>query len=146
LMDQDIADKPLLRIKDVSVRFGGIVALGGVTFDVGRGEIRGLIGPNGAGKSTLFNCLSRLYRCDTGSIEFAGHPLSTLPRHRIAGIGVGRTFQNPALFRTMSVRENVLIGTHSHHHAGFLRNALRLPGVAKIEREARERAEAMLEL
>ena len=145
-MEQGTRDGPLLRIKDVSVRFGGIVALGGVTFDVDRGEIRGLIGPNGAGKSTLFNCLSRLYRCDTGSIEFDGHPLSTLPRHRIAGIGVGRTFQNVALFRTMTVRENVLIGTHAHHHVGFLRNALRLPGTAKVEHEARARAEAMLEL
>src|SRR4029453_6921519 len=94
----------------------------------------------------LFNCLSRLYRCDTGSIEFDGHPLSTMPRHRIAGIGVGRTFQNVALFRTMTVRENGLIGTHAHHHVGFLRNALRLPGTAKVEREARARADAMLEV
>jgi branched-chain amino acid transport system ATP-binding protein len=145
-MSAVVGDRPLLRITDVSVRFGGIVALGGVTFDVRRGEICGLIGPNGAGKSTLFNCLSRLYACDTGSISFGGHPLSTLPRHRIAGIGVGRTFQNLALFRTMTVRDNVLIGTHSRHHVGFLRNALRLPGTAAVERAARQRAESMIDL
>jgi len=145
-MKPEAHTQPILRIKDVSVRFGGIVALGGVSFDVSRGEVRGLIGPNGAGKSTLFNCLSRLYPCNTGSIEFDGHPLSRLPRHQVAGIGVGRTFQNLALFRTMSVRDNVLIGTHSRHHAGFLRNALRLPGATKIERAARERADTMIEL
>jgi branched-chain amino acid transport system ATP-binding protein len=145
-MKRDTGDKTLLRIDGVSVRFGGIVALDGVSFDVARGEVRGLIGPNGAGKSTMFNCLSRLYQVNAGTIEFDGHPLSTMPRHRIAGIGVGRTFQNLALFRTMTVRDNVLIGTHSHHHAGFLRNALRLPGVAAVERAARERAETMLDL
>jgi branched-chain amino acid transport system ATP-binding protein len=145
-VNQVIGDKSLLRVRDVSVRFGGIVALDRVSFQVSRGEVRGLIGPNGAGKSSMFNCLSRLYRCDTGSIEFDGHPLSTLPRHRIAGIGVGRTFQNLALFRTMSVRDNILVGTHSRHHAGFLRNALRLPGVARVEKAALERANAMIDL
>src|SRR3982750_2253327 len=103
------ADPPsiLLRVDGVSVRFGGIVALDNVSFDVARGEIRGLIGPNGAGKSTLFNCLSRLYPCNSGSIPFEDQVLSTLPRHRIAAIGVGRTFQNLALFRSMTVRDNV---------------------------------------
>jgi len=145
-MNDKTADKPLLRIDQVSVRFGGIVALDGVSFDVARGQVCGLIGPNGAGKSTLFNCLSRLYRCDGGRIDFDGRPLSTLPRHRMAAIGVGRTFQNLALFATMSVRDNVLVGTHAHHHAGFLRNALRLPGAAGIERRARERAQQLIEL
>jgi branched-chain amino acid transport system ATP-binding protein len=135
----------LLRIDGVSVRFGGIVALDGVGFDVRRGQICGLIGPNGAGKSTLFNCLSRLYECNAGRIEFDGHPLSTMPRHRMAGIGIGRTFQNLALFRTMTVLENVLVGCHSQHHAGFLRNAFRLPGVARIESEARSRAASLID-
>jgi branched-chain amino acid transport system ATP-binding protein len=136
----------LLRVDGVSVRFGGIVALDNVSFDVARGEIRGLIGPNGAGKSTLFNCLSRLYPCNSGSIHFEDQVLSSLPRHRIAGIGVGRTFQNLALFRTMTVRENVLIGTHAHHHVGFLRDALRLPGTKRIEQQAREQADTAMEL
>jgi branched-chain amino acid transport system ATP-binding protein len=115
----DHGDNTLLRIEGVTVRFGGIVALDGVSFEVRRGEICALIGPNGAGKSTLFNCLSRLYECNSGRIAFDGLPLSTMPRHRMAGIGIGRTFQNLALFRTMTVRENVLVGCHSQHHAGF---------------------------
>lgn len=143
--DNDRGDKALLHIDGVSVRFGGIVALDGVSFDVQRGQICGLIGPNGAGKSTLFNCLSRLYECNTGRITFDGHPLSTMPRHRMAGIGIGRTFQNLALFRTMTVRENALVGCHSQHHAGFLRNAFRLPGAARIESEARARAETLID-
>lgn len=139
-------DKPLLQVENVSVRFGGIVALDGVSFDVRRGEVRGLIGPNGAGKSTLFNCLSRLYSCDGGSIHFDGQVLSDQPRHRIAAMGVGRTFQNLALFRTMTVRDNVLVGTHAQHRAGFLRDILRLPAAVRSERAALERAEESIEL
>jgi len=140
----DHGDKTLLRIDGVTVRFGGIVALDGVSFDVRRGEICALIGPNGAGKSTLFNCLSRLYECNAGRIAFDGHALTNLPRHRMAGIGIGRTFQNLALFRSMTVRDNVLVGCHSRHHAGFLRNALKLPGVARIESAAGARADELI--
>jgi branched-chain amino acid transport system ATP-binding protein len=137
--------RPLLRIDGVCVRFGGIVALDGVSFHVGSGQICGLIGPNGAGKSTLFNCLSRLYACHSGAIEFDGHDLLAMPRHRMAALGIGRTFQNLALFRSMTVRDNVLVGTHSRHHAGFLRNALHWPGVARIEAAAAERADSLIE-
>ncbi|RQR25777.1 ABC transporter ATP-binding protein [Burkholderia sp. Bp9142] len=143
---QERAEAPLLTVDSVSVRFGGIVALDRVSFDVRRGEVRGLIGPNGAGKSTLFNCLSRLYRCDSGTIHFDGHALSRMPRHRIAKLGVGRTFQNLALFRTMTVRDNVLVGVHSHHHNGFLADALRLPGAVCTERAAQARVDEALEL
>ena len=135
----------MLNIDKVTVRFGGIVALDGVSFDVQRGEIRGLIGPNGAGKSTLFNCLSRLYECNEGSIQFDGATLSSLPRHRIAALGVGRTFQNLALFKTMTVRENILIGAHAHHHAGFLADTFRLPASRQAESRARESAEKAIE-
>lgn len=145
-MNDKNGDKPLLEVENVSVRFGGIVALDGVSFDVRRGEIRGLIGPNGAGKSTLFNCLSRLYRCDTGVIRMDGRVLSDQPRHRVAALGVGRTFQNLALFRTMTVRENVLLGAHAHHHAGFFADALRLPGSARAERAAKEQAARAIDL
>ena len=138
--------RPLLRVEGVSVRFGGLVALQEVSFDVEAGGICGLIGPNGAGKSTLFNCLSRLYECGAGSISFDGRCLSTMPRHRMARLGIGRTFQNLALFRSMSARENVLVGCHGHHHAGFLRTALRLPGVARVEAAAARRADELMEL
>ena len=86
------------------MRFGGITALDQVSFSVGAGQIVGLIGPNGAGKTTLFNCLSRLYAYAEGEILFEGRPLIETPAHGIAALGIGRTFQNLALFRTMSVR------------------------------------------
>jgi branched-chain amino acid transport system ATP-binding protein len=137
---------PLLSIKGLSVRFGGIVALDNVSFDVKQGQICGLIGPNGAGKTTLFNCLSRLYQAGTGTIDFAGERLLELPRHRVARLGIGRTFQNLALFETMSVRENVLIGGHCRGRSGFVANALRLPIVGREERSLSKRAKGLLEM
>jgi branched-chain amino acid transport system ATP-binding protein len=138
--------EPLLSIKGVSVRFGGIVALDNVSFDVRAGEICGLIGPNGAGKTTLFNCLSRLYQASTGTVYFAGELLLKLPRHRVAGLGIGRTFQNLALFQSMSVRDNILIGSHSRSGSGFIANALRFPIVGREEQSVRERAKTLLEM
>jgi branched-chain amino acid transport system ATP-binding protein len=131
------AESPLLSVRDVSVRFGGIVALDGVSFNVRSGEIVGLIGPNGAGKTTLFNCLSRLYEYDRGSILFEGKSLTGMPRYAMAQLGIGRTFQNLALFRSMSVRDNVLLGGHCRTRGGFLVNVLRLPIVAREERRLR---------
>jgi branched-chain amino acid transport system ATP-binding protein len=128
-------------VQDVAVHFGGIVALDGVSFDVARGQIVGLIGPNGAGKTTLFNCLSRLYPLDRGNIEFEGASLLALPIHRIAQAGIGRTFQNLALFRTMTVLQNIMAGGHSHSRGGFFANALRLPFVQREEQALH--AEAM---
>lgn len=138
-------DEHLLKIDGVTVRFGGILALDGVTFNVQRGQICALIGPNGAGKSTLFNCLSQLYQFSSGSIVFDGHSLGGMPRHRMADIGIGRTFQNLAMFATMTVRENILVGCHSKQHAGFLRNAFRLPGSAQIEAQAQQRVQELIE-
>jgi branched-chain amino acid transport system ATP-binding protein len=137
---------PLLCVQGVAVRFGGIVALDGVSFDVMPGEIVGLIGPNGAGKTTLFNCLSRLYECERGEISFAGRPLGRVARHRVAELGIGRTFQNLALFRSMTVLENVLVGQHCRTRSGFLRNALRTPLVAGEERDAAARARELIAL
>ena len=136
--------EPLLEVADLSVRFGGIVALDGVTFDVTSGQIAGLIGPNGAGKTTLFNCLSRLYRADRGRITFDGKALMRARPHQVAALGVGRTFQNVALFRSLSVFENVMLGRHCHGRGGFLANALRLPRVARDEAAARDRSRELL--
>ena len=143
--EPDAADV-LLSVRDVTVRFGGIIALDGVSFDVLSGEIVGLIGPNGAGKTTLFNCLSRLYDYEPGTIRFAGRSLKDLPRHRIAQLGIGRTFQNLALFRTMTVRENVLMGGHCRTRGGFLVNAFRLPIAAREERRLEEQTRRLIEL
>ena len=126
----------LLRVKDVRVRFGGIVALDGVSFDIDAGQIAGLIGPNGAGKTTLFNCLSRLYDVTQGEIEFDGVPLLAVARHRVARLGIGRTFQNLALFRSMTVLDNVLLGLHCRTRTGFVANFLRLPRVAREQKES----------
>jgi branched-chain amino acid transport system ATP-binding protein len=133
-------------VDGVTVRFGGITALDKVSFTVAAGHIVGLIGPNGAGKTTLFNCLSRLYAFSEGDIRFEGRPLVNTPAHRIAQIGIGRTFQNLALFRTMSVRQNVMLGGHARTASGFVANALRLPGVLREERELGEHAQSLIEL
>ncbi len=130
----------LLSVQNVSVRFGGIVALDGVSFDVEPGHIVGLIGPNGAGKTTLFNCLSRLYIPNSGDIHFDGRSILAQPRHVIPEIGIGRTFQNVALFDRMSVLNNVKVGCHSRTATGFLTNALRLPHREEEERRITERA------
>jgi branched-chain amino acid transport system ATP-binding protein len=135
----------LLSVRGVTVRFGGIVALEGVSFDVARGDICGLIGPNGAGKTTLFNCMSRLYQYQAGDIVFEGASITALPTHRIAGLGMGRTFQNLAIFQRLPVRDNIMIGAHSRSSAGFAASALRLPRVGAEERRLRERAQEIME-
>jgi branched-chain amino acid transport system ATP-binding protein len=129
-------DGKLLRVQDVSMRFGGIVALDGVSFDVAPRRILGLIGPNGAGKTTLFNCLSRLYTPQHGQIVFDGHSLLTYPPHRIAALGIGRTFQNLALFQKLSILDNIRVGVHCRTRGGLLADALRLPRSRAEEREA----------
>jgi branched-chain amino acid transport system ATP-binding protein len=134
----------LLAVRELSVRFGGVVALDGVSFDVDRGQIAGLIGPNGAGKTTLFNCLSRLYECDRGSITFDGKPLLAMPRHAVAGLGIGRTFQNLALFAGMSVLDNVKVGRHCRTTSGFIADALRLKRAAVEEAATAQRAQALV--
>ena len=135
------SSSPLLSVRGITLRFGGVVALDKVSFDVMPGQIAGLIGPNGAGKTTLFNCLSRLYQPSEGDVLFEGQSLLAVPRYRIASVGLGRTFQNVALFNHMTVLQNVLVGRHSQTHSGFFTDALRLPST--VREDARARAKAM---
>jgi branched-chain amino acid transport system ATP-binding protein len=135
----------LLDVRNVVVRFGGILALQDVSFTMTRGDIVGLIGPNGAGKTTLFNCLSRLYQPASGDILFNGKSLLTVPRHEIAALGIGRTFQNVALFDKMTVADNVLVGGHTRGRSGFLGNALKLPWIKKEEQALQVRAAELLD-
>ena len=138
------ASAPLLAVCDVSVVFGGIIALNGVSFDLQRGHILGLIGPNGAGKTTLFNCLSRLYQPSAGDILLDGASILKRPPHRIAEIGIGRTFQNVALFSNLSVLDNVRIGAHTRTRSDIISDALKLPGIRRNEAALNTRVHEIL--
>jgi branched-chain amino acid transport system ATP-binding protein len=135
---------PLLAVCDVSVVFGGIIALNGVSFDMHSGKILGLIGPNGAGKTTLFNCLSRLYQPSKGDILLEGESILTRPAHKIAEIGIGRTFQNVALFPNLSVLDNVRVGTHARTNGDIISDSLKLKKVRRTEAEINERVHEIL--
>jgi branched-chain amino acid transport system ATP-binding protein len=132
-------DTKLLEIRDIAIWFGGIAALEGISFDIGAGEILGLIGPNGAGKTTFFICVSRLYTPDEGDILFEGQSILKASPHRIAELGIGRTFQNLALFQTMTVLDNLMVGGHCVSRSDFLSDALRLPWIRREERRLREK-------
>jgi branched-chain amino acid transport system ATP-binding protein len=125
----------ILSVKSVGVRFGGIVALDGISFDQSEGTILGLIGPNGAGKTTMFNCLSRLYTPNSGDIAFDGKSILKLAPHHIAGLGIARTFQNLALFKNMTVLDNIKVGFHPVTKSDYFSDSLRLPWVRKQEKE-----------
>ncbi len=135
---------PLLAVQDVSVVFGGIVALNGVSFNMQRGQILGLIGPNGAGKTTLFNCLSRLYQPSKGEITMEGESILTRPAHRIAEIGIGRTFQNVALFANLSVRDNIRVGAHSRTDGNVVSDSLKLPGSRRVEAQINKKVDEIV--
>ena len=137
---------PLLDVRDVAVRFGGIVALDGVSFTIEPGQILGLIGPNGAGKTTLFNCVSRLYTPNRGDILFEGRSMLSRPPHRIAEIGIARTFQNLALFGPQTIIDNIKIGGHARSRGDFLSDAFRLPWVRRQEAALNETARSLLKL
>ncbi len=133
----------LLEVEDVTVRFGGIVALDGLSFGIDEGHICGLIGPNGAGKTTMFNVVSRIYQPSLGSVKFRGEELLKVPAHGIAKLGIARTFQNLALFPSMSLLDNVMVGAHSQGKVGFTRAIFR-SGAAKENRETRDFAGDLL--
>lgn len=135
---------PLLSVQNVSVHFGGIIALGGVSFDIPSGQVIGLIGPNGAGKTTLFNCISKLYTVNSGDILFQGQSILQTPVHQMSSLGIGRTFQNLALFDNLNVLDNIMIGGHSTGKTDYLSNALHLPWIKREERELRQHAMEVL--
>jgi branched-chain amino acid transport system ATP-binding protein len=139
-----VSNEPLLSVRDVSLRFGGVAALDSVSFDIIEGQIVGLIGPNGAGKTSLFNCISRLYQPTNGSIRFEQHELLKLRPHQVIRLGIARTFQNVALFGRMSVLDNVLVGDHNRIGTGAFASALQLPKARRSEQKAKERAQDAL--
>jgi branched-chain amino acid transport system ATP-binding protein len=134
----------LLEAREITVRFGGIVALDRLSFEIEEGQICGLIGPNGAGKTTMFNVVSRIYDPTSGDLVYDGKDLIAMPAHRISQVGVYRTFQNLALWRGMTVLENVMVGDHANIKANFFTAALRI-GTRAEERSLRSRAFAALE-
>jgi branched-chain amino acid transport system ATP-binding protein len=133
----------LLSVRDVTLRFGGIVALDGVSFDVSRGVVSGLIGPNGAGKTTVFNVITRLYKPDSGEVELDGKTLLRTPPHRVVRLGIARTFQNINLFKSMSVLENVLVGGHALGRRVGEQEALEALDVVGLAARARQPAAAL---
>jgi branched-chain amino acid transport system ATP-binding protein len=136
----------LLSVRDVTLRFSGLVALDSLDFDVADGQICALIGPNGAGKTSMLNCLSRLYTPDSGSISFDGQDLVSKRPDRIVSLGIARTFQNVALLMSQTVLTNVMAGGHAQMRANFFTAALRLPNVGREERRVRSRAYDLLSL
>ncbi|PYN11890.1 MAG: hypothetical protein DME05_23085 [Candidatus Rokuibacteriota bacterium] len=134
----------MLSVEDLSISFGGLDALSGLSLQVTEREIFALIGPNGAGKSTVFNVVTGLYRPSRGRVAFRGDDLLALAPHEIARRGVGRTFQNTEVFRQLTAIDNVLVGRHAHLRAGVVRGALGLASVWREEAEARELARALL--
>jgi branched-chain amino acid transport system ATP-binding protein len=136
----------LLEIADLTISFGGLVAVDGLDLRVDTGEIVGLIGPNGAGKTTVFNCISRFYDPDRGTIHFKGRDITRSRSHDIIRLGIARTFQNVELCRSMTTLGNLLVGQHVVLRGGVVRDGLRLRGVGADEARATARADEMLDL
>ena len=134
----------LLSLDDVSIQFGGLKALDGVSFDVREGEILGLIGPNGAGKTTCFNVMTGVYQPTSGQVRFAGEPLGNRKRFAITRLGIARTFQNIRLFGNMTALENVLVGADAHHRTNVIDALVRSPRHRREEREGEETAREVM--
>ncbi len=135
----------LLEVRDLAVRFGGVVALDRVSFAVEKGQVVGLIGPNGAGKTTLFNIITRVYRPTGGSVAVDGAPVLKMAPHEVIRHGVARTFQNLALFRSMTVLDNVLVGDHIKTRSGWLEASVPMPSALNAESASRRRALEILD-
>ena len=137
--------RPLLEVRDLAMRFGGLLAVDGVSLSLGERQVLSMIGPNGAGKTTVFNCLTGFYRPSAGEILLDGEPIQGLPGHRIARKGIVRTFQNVRLFREMTALENLLVAQHRHLNTNFFAGLLKTPAFRRSERQALEFAHHWLE-
>ena len=135
----------LLSARNLSVRFGGVLAVNNVSFDVRRGEVFTLIGPNGAGKTTVFNLISGIYAPTSGELHYQGQSMASVPPHAVAGMGIARTFQNIELFEHATVLQNLLIGRHTHRRTGLWREMLFTRQTRQAEIEAREKVEQVID-
>jgi branched-chain amino acid transport system ATP-binding protein len=136
----------LLSVRDLGMRFGGLLAVDGVSFDVGSAQVVSIIGPNGAGKTTVFNCISGFYRPTSGQVTLLGKTISGLPGHKVARQGLVRTFQNVRLFRSMTVVENLLVAQHTRVDTNLLTGMLKTRAYRAKEQAAMERAGFWLDL
>ncbi|GAB3445847.1 ABC transporter ATP-binding protein [Phycicoccus ginsengisoli] len=140
----DLPAGKMLEVDDVTLRFGGVTALDGVSFHIDTGEILGLIGPNGAGKTTCFNVMTGVYQPTSGGVRFMGEPLGKRKKFQITKLGIARTFQNIRLFHNMTALENVLVGADAHHSTGMGTALLRLPKHRAEEQEGMDRGYELL--
>lgn len=141
-----MVEAPLLSVNQVSMRFGGLQALSNLSFDVDKGQIKGIIGPNGAGKSTIFNVIAGVLKPQDGTVRFKGKEVQGSPSHKRVGLGMARTFQNLQIFPNLSVIENVMVGCHSRFKAGFCSSLLAMPWQIKEEKAIQEIAYEKLQL
>ncbi|MEO7021624.1 MAG: ABC transporter ATP-binding protein [Ktedonobacteraceae bacterium] len=139
-------ETPLLEIRGLTVRFGGLVAINDLDLHIAEGEIFALVGPNGAGKTTVLNCISGLIKPTAGSISFAGQEILKQPAHKRAALGIGRTFQQLQLFTSMSVLDNLLTAQHTHLHAGIMQGILPFGPSKREDAQARAHARETLAL
>jgi len=133
------------RAENLAIQFGGLRAVDGVSFEVREGEVYSIIGPNGAGKTTVFNLISRIYDPSAGRMVFQERDITGVPPHRIAGLGIARTFQNIELFQNSTVLQNLLLGRHEHRRSNLFSEMLFLPHVRRMEVAHREKVEEVIE-
>ena len=144
-MTTTLASNPVLKVRDLTLTFGGVRAISGLNLDVHAGEVLAIIGPNGAGKTSTLNAITRVFDVSGGQILFKEQDLANVPRHRIAQYGIARTFQNIELFDAATVMDNLLLGRHRFNHGQWWQQILRTPEVTRLEEVARADAESVIE-
>lgn len=135
----------IFEARNISINFGGIIALHGVSFEISQGEVFSIIGPNGAGKTTIFNCINRFYDLDEGSMIFKGEEITGVRPHKVPELGIARTFQNTELFKNATVVDNLLLGRHRHRRSNLFTEAMFIKSVQKQEIGGREKVEEVIE-